>query len=314
MFSEFIDFLTIGSKKLDQILILPNVLQLAGALLTLWFGIGAIISNMNRQREEFWNKYLYKRAAQHNEELTEIIETQRKIMDFAKEKYYLLSGIILIVIGYVLGTISFDFGEFNLYFLALIITLLIGIYMSFSYLFKGIITKRRLFCLAPPLGIILYISIFHFSLLTDKLKIIFAFSGSTALIILVSMFLVERMIAYEVLPFFVEPARKGFEENINGLEKVIEKYEEENKKSKMEIWKVYLEDPIRNYIIEHNYGNYEIKEIKQIEDQRKLGYYKVIVLVEIENGSLEMLFSEDDYDYKLLGVNYAGVEVIHSLH
>jgi hypothetical protein len=319
LFSILEHFLATNHEDLDKILIFPNVLQLAGALLTLWLGLGSIISKMNGARERFWNTVSDKIMPQHNNELTEPLKNQKDIRIFAKEKNYLFIGIILIIAGYIAGTIPFDFRQFNYYFIALIIALLIGIFISIVKLFKvkGNILKVILICLTLALSFITYLSLFHFPSFPDELKITLVFSGSTALIMFITIFMIEIMLVLEESNFIKKPL-KDWSKNIkNNLErdseKIFNSYKEVSTAygntmdnilddvtdSRIKLIENELKLPIEKYLSDKNLDSEKAQIIVIPEGNKN----RVKVQVNTEEKKLEMLFAyNQDIDWELLGV------------
>ena len=179
---------------------LPNILQLAGAILTLitalltslgLFGktldtIRKVTPGIKELNEQAYNKQM------------EILKNSQDLRRYTRELAYGSLGIILIVSGYILAATGIDYIEnLGFYFLSPIIILLVPtLYNGYHFLkfllkYKKIIKSWLLFSL-----IFAFISLVVFLLMYSFkwFAIASGFLGSTILLIYASTFIIEGLI------------------------------------------------------------------------------------------------------------------------
>ncbi|WP_428910708.1 hypothetical protein [Niallia sp. Krafla_26] len=185
---------------------LPNILQLAGAILTLITailtslglfqntiqGIRAIIPGFRNEKQpkEIDNK-------------VKIIKNTSDLRKFTRELAYAITGIILIVLGYIFAATGFDYIEkFSFYFLGPIIIPVIVILISgYNFLkplisYKKFIKGRFLFTLIFLLFTLLS---FYLMYIYEWFAIVSAFIGTTTLLIYLVIIFLENSIVNVVI-------------------------------------------------------------------------------------------------------------------
>jgi hypothetical protein len=304
LFIEFSSSNNIINGKLSGVLMLPNILQLAGAILTLYFGLGATIIKRNNLKKQLFNQMLPKKDEQ--EEVGELFKIVLELRETSKEKNYILVGIFLIFIGYVTATVGFDIKLFNLYSYSLRVALIISIFI----IVKGFRVKQklssyfwrivRLLCL----GSLTYLC--FFVPLSKNIKIVFAFVGSTAFLILIAAFFIEKLFVKETNWDFKQQLYQANNKTLNDLGQLFDKFDEVlsddqertkkvlNQKKESHI-KSELIKPIWDLLkLEYQEGlplisNIEVVDILE-DTQYEDGKYFVKVKFYINNELVEMVF------------------------
>lgn len=191
---EFLKQLWFSGNTMDlagmSISMIPNVFQLAGAIFTLitavLTGLGLFQNAIQKVRTIIPGSMNVKQP-EENDIKVQIIKSTSDLRKFARELAYAITGIILIVFGYIFAATGLDYIEyFSIYFLGPIILLLIVILFSGYNFLKPLIVYRKFFWkrLLFTLLFSLFTSLFFYLIYLFKwFAIASAFLGTTTLFI-----------------------------------------------------------------------------------------------------------------------------------
>jgi hypothetical protein len=296
----------IVNGKLSGVLMLPNIFQLTGAILTLWFGLRATIFRRNNLKKQLLNEILTKEDEQEKQEIGELFNIVQELRVTSKEKNYISAGIFLICVGYVSAIVGLDIKLFNLYSYSLRAFLIISILLivkSFNGKQKVSSNLWRIVSLIS-IGFLTY-TCFVVPLSTN-LKIVFAFSGSTAFLILISVLFIEKLFVREANWDFKQQLDQASIINFNKLKQLMDQFNAVTAHQQKFAQKTYNQNHelyIKNQLLKpiwdnlnmeyqegsSSHSNIEVVDILE-DTQYEDGKYFVKVSLKINNHLVEMVF------------------------
>lgn len=206
----------------DNVTMLPNILQLVGAILTLTSALSASLVRIRDLRDDFVQTYTKSTRMERIKKDT-LVEVVSNLKSSSKEFKLGIIGIILIIAGYVTATIDIDYKDYNTY---LFIIRMILIYLNTIAIinickilkdinkFRSLLVKRSIFTIMT----ILLLCVALFGLPYDKFMVAFIYL-TTCFILFMATSLIVEFFDYKQTKKLISITQKGLPEKLNGAHK-----------------------------------------------------------------------------------------------
>ncbi|MGG1073162.1 hypothetical protein ABE178_25590 [Priestia megaterium] len=178
---------------------IPNILQLAGTILTLLTALLSAMGLFGNIREIIYDKFnSSKEKDVLDKDKKETVSLTLSLIESVREVTYGLGGIVLIIIGFTASTLDLDYKDSCIFYIFLPLILLILCFFTLVYSFlktliihKKFLKKRLKSTLVFGISLIIIFGGIYFS---ETLAVSFAFISSTILLIILSLIILESKI------------------------------------------------------------------------------------------------------------------------